>query len=107
MKASELIRAAVEHLDRVGWHQGSFFKDHEVPYQQSPCCGLGALRVQCGWYSAASVKSVHEYYIARDALNAVVYRDWVTYQDAPGRRWTEVRAKMLEAATKAEWWETK
>jgi hypothetical protein len=84
---------AADHIEKVGWYQGSMFK--RDPFSESedprvlPCCVLGALQI-AGTLDASHLRRYLKNYSA------------VSFNDTPGRTVEEVTAALRGAAATLE-----
>ncbi len=108
----QILSEAADHIERVGFHQGSHFKygdeDIETPFENLPCCIRGAFIAVVGWA---------DFMLRRDARLAVAdylgldgepepFDDWAEpvaiWNDTPGRTKEEVIAALRGAAASIE-----
>jgi hypothetical protein len=108
MKASEILKAALELLESKGWTKEAFARDvngKSCDYNSAVCfCGIGAVRVaicKSVYISNLDLCNEDSYITARDYLDEVSDY-WLSWQDAPERTFPEVKAKFLEAIALAE-----
>ena len=87
------LRAAAEVLRRDGWTQGDYEKADGCK------CLSGALRSVCGGIDSTEPE---RYLPAWGYLRALIGREAITWNDAPGRTADEVIAALEAAADAAE-----
>lgn len=99
---ADVLDKAADHIDTVGWWQGSLYNDTYKPVTARPVCAMGAINMALygtPQFPPLARRENYETYQVADLLKPRIgnseLSDW---NDAEGRTQAEVTALMRETA---------
>lgn len=95
---AEILDRAADHIDRVGWHQGSLYDNSELAFPSCPVCALGAINVALHGEPTFPLDGADPHDVADAVLDTLGIEGLADWNDAPGRTQAEVTAALRDTA---------
>lgn len=100
---ADVLDKAADHIDTVGWWQGSLYEDASRPVTACPVCAMGAINMALygtPQFPLQARRENYETYLVADLLRPRIgYSELADWNDVEGRTQAEVTALMRETAT--------
>lgn len=96
-----LLDKAADHIDRVGWHQGSLYdreRNSKLTLAGCPVCAIGAINVALHGEPTFTSEGPDAHDVADAVLEALGIEGLADWNDEPGRTQAEVTNALRDTA---------